>query len=223
MPKDVVFRITLEYIKENVDVVEFLKQQGDSLFLVLHQKPDNYHYHGYLKINQCVKTFRSRIKELIDVQVTPPLGMRPFSVSDKTDNIDRYKAYCLYRSGHPISKTYVNEEVDKYEEIDKDVKSKEIKKVLKQERELQDILQRVAVGSQIRDIVRCICEYYKETGRVVHLTKMTQLAHTVHMHITGDYEHLISHIITQDEGLRSIYTSQTPFNGRVYAEEDFPE
>ena len=202
--KGVTFRITVEYIKENTAVIEYFKKLGHNLFLVLHQKPNNYHYHGYLDIVTTTKTFRNKIKEMIDNTSEIPKGFKPFSVSDKIDDSDKYKAYCLYRAGHPIQNTYVHEDLDKLKEIHENACSKSNKNLLKQEGDLKLILKMVQPDSKIKDILYFICKFYKDNGRVVHKTKMQQLAHSIKLHQTEDYDWLVNDLINTDDGLLAI-------------------
>lgn len=197
----VIFRITHKYIKVE-NIVEYLKTLGNNLFLVEHQKENNYHYHGYLDTFKCVKTYRTQLKELLN-EVEIPYGFRPITISEKVNDVDRYKSYCLYRPGHPIEPIYVEDDLEKLKEIHEGIKKNPDKqrKELQQERELREVLeiaQQDGLYKTTREIARIVVNYYKETGRVIHVAKMQQLIWTVKVH-QGDEENLIDRLVVYED------------------------
>lgn len=94
---DILFRIDMSAIPEDIDIIKWLNENGTHLFMVQHSKPNNYHYHGYIKIPVSEKTFRRNIAKLLPVG-----GNKAYSIKTKYDNLDKYLSYCLYRKGDPI-------------------------------------------------------------------------------------------------------------------------
>lgn len=200
------FRLDFDRIKENVDVVQFLTDLGDELFLVLHMKPSNFHYHGYLISNVCPKTFRKRIREMLT-----SAGNGAYSVSDKCPDPDRFMSYCLFRPGHPIKKIHVNVDEDELKKIHESVQKKNSTKIrteLKLEKILKDILSKYNGDPNLQNIVGFIIKYSKENGMVIHKAHITQLSWTVYVHLTDDYQFLIRDIISSDDGLSNINAMQ---------------
>ena len=217
------FRVTLEFIKENIDVVQFFNQLGTGLFLVLHKKPGNYHYHGLLDITTTARTFREKIKEILCPLTTVAHGgLRSFSVGEKVDDVDRYKSYCMYRTGHPIDAIYVKEEIE-----DLGPEPKNDKKELKQEVDLRELLHLVKDEKTPKEITKMVLKFYKDNFRVIHITKIQQLVHTILMHINDDIEDLAEHILFTDDALRLMHNKTIDkFDGRVhdgYPPPDFVE
>lgn len=206
MKAELTFRIDFDRVKENVDVVQLLTHLGDELFLVLHMKPSNFHYHGYLKSNVCAKTFRSKIREMLT-----SAGNGAYSVSDKCPEPDRFMSYCLFRPGHPIKKIHVNVDEDELKKIHNTVpksNSTKIKTELKLEKLLKDIVNKYNGDTNVQNIVGFIIKYYKESGMVIHKAHITQLAWSVYVHLTDDYQFLIRDILTGDDGLANINAIQ---------------
>ncbi len=200
------FRIDFDRVKENVDVVQILNHLGDDLFLVLHKKPSNFHYHGYLISNVCAKTFRKRIQEMLT-----SAGNGAYSVSDKVPDPDRFMSYCMFRPGHPIGKIHVNVDEDELKKIHNSVpksNSSQKGKELKLEKLLKDILNRYNGDTNVQNIVGFINKYFKENGMVIHKSNITQLALTVYVHLTDDYQFLIRDIIAADDCLSNINANQ---------------
>ncbi len=206
MKAPLTFRIDFDRVKENVDVVQFLTHLGDELFLVLHQKPSNFHYHGYLISNVCPKTFRKRIREMLT-----SAGNGAYSVSDKCPQPDRFMSYCLFRGGHPIKKIHVNVDEDELKKIHMNSQKTNITKLkteLKLEKQLKVILEKYSGDTNIQNIVGFIIKHYKESGMVIHKANITQLSWTVYVHLTDDYQFLIRDILLQDDGLSNINAVQ---------------
>ena len=189
-----------EKYRNESDLVSYLKQYGTDLFMVLHQKQDNYHYHGLLCLNVCVKTFRKHLNNLLDSSIQCPKGMRPVSLSDKVDDANAYKAYCLYREGHPIKHIVVNDDLQelksvwtKFQNNQKDKKSN-----LKLECDLHALQSLIPSGSSVRKIVGIIVKFYQENNRIIHIANCRQLAWTLFS--KENPEALIDHILS-DENL----------------------
>jgi len=202
----VVFRITLEYVRENEDVILFLNQLGTDLFLVLHEKPNNYHYHGLLDIKQTAKTFRKKIGELLDPRVEPPKGFRPITVSDKVDDENGYKSYCLFRPGHSVKHIYVNNENIN---LLKEIADKKIKPVAsnKSDKDLAELKGRVSSSMNTLDIANIVVGYYNELGKKPHIAHMQQLIWGLRTHLTGT-ESLARQLVLRDEGLELAYQQE---------------
>lgn len=197
----VTFRISFEYIKENIDIPNYLTGLGKDLFLVSHEKPGNYHYHGLLDISTTVKTFRNKCKELLDPLVEIPKGFRPISISDKVSDANGYKSYCLYRSGHPIKHIVVDENLEELKKIsEKKIKPKDKPSKLKMETDLEDILESITEQQSrtIRSIVDVIVKHYMTNKRVIHIVDIQRLAWTVYTHTHGTKQ-LVEHIITDEK------------------------
>lgn len=206
MKAPLTFRIDFDRVKENIDVVQFLTHLGDELFLVLHQKPSNFHYHGYLISNVCPKTFRKKIREMLT-----SAGNGAYSVSDKCPEPDRFMSYCLFRPGHPIKKIHVNVDEDELKKIHNTVPKGNLTKLrteLKLEKLLKDIVNKYNGDTNVQNIVGFIIKFYKENGMVIHKANITQLAWSVYVHLTDDYQFLIRDILTADDGLANINARQ---------------
>lgn len=196
---NVKFRLTIEYLKKDIDLVHYLNQYGTGLFMVLHEKQDNYHYHGLLCLTVCIKTFRKHLNALLDPEVSIPKGMRPVSLSDKVNDANAYKAYCLYRDGHPISNIVVNDDLQELKSLWTKLQNKQNdkKSKLKLENDLQDIKQLIPPKSDVRAIVKIIAKYYLDNDRIVHVANCRQLAWTIYAR--EDLDALVDHILSGDD------------------------
>ena len=211
--REVQFRITTEYIKKNINLAETIGQLGDNLFLVSHQKPQNYHYHGYLQIHTTVKTFRSKLSDIIDHTIKPPKGMRILYIKENIDNVDKYKAYCLYRGGHPIESIVVNEDTEYlkslHEENTKQSSEKPSLERLKLETDFDEIITEfnTDVEYPIDEIIKIIGKFYKRKRRVLHFANMNRLAYTIHSHLTDDFGWLVDKLMWDDPQLQKCRTT----------------
>lgn len=192
------FRLTIEYLK-NIDVVPFLNQYGTGLFLVLHEKPQNFHYHGLLDLTVCVKTFRKQLNSLLceDAMLKCPKGMRPISLSDKVNDENGYKAYCCYRTGHPITNVVVNDNLEElsntYTNSQKSISSKSC---LKLESDLHEIQPLIPPGTGVRQITRVIIKYYHDKNRIIHIANIRQLVWSIFS--IENPNALIDHILSEE-------------------------
>lgn len=206
MKHDITFRIDFDRVKENVDVVQFLTHLGDELFLVLHAKPSNFHYHGYLKTHVCSKTFRKKIREMLT-----GAGNGAYSVSDKCPDPDRFMSYCLFRPGHPIKKIHVNVDEDELKKIHDTVqKSNATKKreELKIEKLLKDIVHSYSGDTNMQNITGYIGKYCRDRWIVLHMATARQLAWGVYLWYTDDFSEWIREVIRGDDGLANINANQ---------------
>lgn len=214
----VTFRLTSCYLKNNVDLVSHLGQYGTDLFLVLHEKPNQFHYHGLLDINTCPKTFRKHLNNCLcpEAMKSCPKGMRPVSVSDKIDDANRYKAYCCYRGGHPITNIVVSDDLQELKLIHDSIVPKERKTVLKTETDLKYLRTLIPIGTDMKDIVKRIVQYYLDNDRVIHIANIRQLAWT--LYARSDSDALVNAILTEeclepykDDDYRNIFNRSRDF------------
>lgn len=194
----ITFRLTTSYLKKNVDLVSHLGQYGTDLFLVLHEKPNQFHYHGLLDINTCPKTFRKHLNNCLcpEAMKTCPKGMRPVSVSDKIDDCNRYKAYCCYRGGHPITNIVVNDDLQELKLIHDSIVPKERKTVLKTEADLKHLRTLIPIGTEMSDVVKKITQYYLDNDRVLHIANIRQLAWS--LYARNDIEAFVNAVLTEE-------------------------
>lgn len=177
---DILFRIDLSAIPENLDLTEWLKQQGTQLFMVLHSKPENFHYHGYLKISYSEKTFRRKLTQLL-----PLGGNKSYSIKTKYDNLDKYLSYCLYRKGDPI-KLISNDlgvDVEYLQQfIPKPAEKRPIGHVSGIQARYNDLLKLDFTDCKNpRDFTRKVLQYYKKHQIVIHLQQIRQLVLTLYL------------------------------------------
>lgn len=193
MPTAILFRIDQEAIPETIDIVEWLKNYGTELFLVQHQKPDNYHYHGYMKIEFSEKTFRRKIQELLPIG-----GNKSYSIKTKFDNLDKYLSYCLYRKGDPI-KLIINDKG-----VDLDYLKEYIPKPFeKKERDPNSLNSRFnellkldySECRYIQDYTRIVIRFYKQRQIIIHLQQIRQLTLTLYLNKSQKEENAIDDII----------------------------
>lgn len=194
MPTAILFRIDQHAIPETIDIVEWLKQYGTELFLVQHQKPDNFHYHGYLNIEFSEKTFRRKIQELLPVG-----GNKSYSIKTKFDNLDKYLSYCLYRKGDPI-KLIIN---------DKGVDLDYLKEFIPKPSEKKERDPRNNLISRfnemlkldfsqcilIEDYTRIVLRFYKQRKIIIHLQQIRQLVLTLYLQLNKNEEDAIDDIV----------------------------
>lgn len=191
----ILFRIDQEAIPETIDIVEWLKSYGTDLFLVQHQKPDNYHYHGYMKLDFSEKTFRRKIQQLLPIG-----GNKSYSIKTKIDNLDKYLSYCLYRKGDPI-KLIINDkgvDLDYLKEFIPKLKEKKERDPRNSlESRFNEILKLdYSKCKIIKDYTRVIIHEYKKRQMVVNLQQIRQLTLSVYLNKCPNEEAAIDDLVT---------------------------
>lgn len=191
---ELLFRIDMSAIPENIDIVKWLNENGTHLFMVQHSKPNNFHYHGYLKIPVSEKTFRRKLTQLL-----PLGGNKSYSIKTKYDNLYKYLSYCLYRKGDPI-KLISNElgvDLDYLKTL-----CPEEKPVKQPKRSVSGIQLRLNELLELdynkcktlRDYTQIIIKEYKRRVMVINLQQIRQLSLSVYLQKNDDIEQAISYI-----------------------------
>jgi len=177
---DILFRIDMTAIPENIDITEWLKQQGTELFMVRHNKPDNYHYHGYMKIQFSEKTFRRKLTQLLSLG-----GNKSYSIKTKYDNLHKYLSYCLYRKGDPIEliSNDLGVDLDYLKEyIPKPAEKRPVGHVSGIQARYNDLLKLdYTECKNPRDFTKMVLRYYKKHQIVIHLQQIRQLVLTLYL------------------------------------------
>lgn len=199
---ELLFRIDMSAIPENVDIIKWLKENGTELFMVQHSKPENYHYHGYIKIPVSEKTFRRNLTRLL-----PLGGNKAYSIKTKYDNLYKYLSYCLYRKGDPIELKCNDLGVD----LDylKTLCPSPVKLVSQPKRIVSAIQLRLnelleldyTKCKTLYDYTKVIIKEYKRRVMVVNLQQIRQLSMSVYLQLCQDENEVISNIA------RSVHSS----------------
>jgi len=200
------YRVDLNYIPQNQDFIKFIEPLGTGHFLVLHKKTDNYHYHGFFQTSLSTRTIRRNFKTFLN-----STGNGAYSVGDKVPESDRYKSYCLFRSGHPIETIICTDDVEQLRKIHDEINSinhTEQKSLLKIEVILRKLKPLIKPNMSLRAILVIITDDFRKNNQILHKANITQLGYTLYAFSHDSSDSFVDALIGGDEGFQGIIQNE---------------
>ncbi len=200
------YRVDLQYIPQDKNIQKFIEPLGVNHFLVLHKKTDNYHYHGFFQTSLPTRTIRRNFKTFLN-----STGNGAYSVGDKVPESDRYKSYCLFRSGHPIETIICTDDVEELRKIHDEATSTnqtQQQSLLKIEVILRKLKPLIKPKTSLRAILVIITDDFRKNNQILHKANITQLGYTLYAYSHDSSDSFVDALIGGDEGFQGIIQNE---------------